>query len=234
MINYNLDQKLSEWNSLFLNWKNLQSQLKSKYKISHGGVFSSLSKRPLTWDLIKQKYFNILLFLTIFIIVIEFNVTSFNFFEAFQSCLLFSLIIAYFLGKSDQSKYDEKIKLISDIDKAFDLTNDLLDSDINVNYDQSNDPDGSGFEKSIEPYIHNMKEFMDEKERRETQSNAITNHLMGQAERSFESASSHLKNTDNLLTGQAEKYFESGSSNLKNANDHLMKIVGKHYKKQKQ
>ncbi len=54
-----------------------------------------------------------------------------------------------------------------------------------------------------------MKEFMDEKERRETQSNVLTKHLLKQAEESYESASSHLKST----------------------NDHLMKIVGKHYKK---
>jgi hypothetical protein len=209
MSNYNLDQKLSEWNTLFLNWKNLQSQLITKYKTSNGGIFSSLSQRPLTWDLIKKRYPNILLALTICIIVLEFNVNSFSFVEAFQSCLFFSLIIAYFMGKNDQKKYDEKMKLISDIDVAFDLANNLLEHDINVNYDKSHDLDGSEFEKSIEPYLNNINEFMDEKERRETQSNALTNHFMKKAEQSFESASSHLKST----------------------NDHLMKIVGKHYKK---
>jgi hypothetical protein len=113
------------------------------------------------------------------------------------------------MGKNDQKKYDEKMKLINDIDAAFDLANQLLEDDINVNYDNSRDPNGSEFEKSIEPYLDNMKEFMDEKERRETQSNVLTKHLLKQAEESYESASSHLKST----------------------NDHLMKIVGKHYKK---
>jgi hypothetical protein len=209
MSNFNLNQKLSEWNTLFLNWKNLQSQLITKYKTAHGGIFSTLSERPLIWDLIKKRYPNILLILTLCILVLEFTASSFSFFEAFQSCLFFSLIIAYFMGKNDQKKYDEKMKLINDIDAAFDLANQLLEDDINVNYDNSRDPNGSEFEKSIEPYLDNMKEFMDEKERRETQSNVLTKHLLKQAEESYESASSHLKST----------------------NDHLMKIVGKHYKK---
>jgi len=56
------------------------------------------------------------------------------------------------MGKNDQKKYDEKMKLINDIDAAFDLANQLLEDDINVNYDNSRDPNGSEFENSIEPY----------------------------------------------------------------------------------
>lgn len=207
MINYNLNQKLTEWNSLFMNWKNLQSQLKAKYKITHGGVFSSLSKRPLIWDLVKSKYFTILFVFTIFLIFLEFNLKSFEFFGAFKISLILSLVIAYFLGRIDQSKYDEKMKLILDVDIAFDLANNLLENDINVNYDKSNDPDGSEFDKSIEPYLYHMKEFMEEKERRETQSNAITNHLMSQADRSFESASTNIKNTDDYLKKIAGEFY---------------------------
>lgn len=215
MQNYNLNQKFLEWNSLFQNWQSLQRQLKAKYKISHGGIFSSLSQRPKTWDSIKRNYFKIVFVVIVLIIIVNFKSNfGLSLYESFVSCLFCPIIIGYFLGSREQKKYDEKLKLINEVDKAFDLANNLLENDINVNYDSSDDPDGSKFENSVSPFLLNIQEFMDEKERRENVSNRITNHFLDQAEQSFERGSAHLKEIDN----------------------HLMKIAGKHYinKKQKQ
>jgi len=215
MQNYNLNQKFSEWNSLFLNWQNLQRQLKAKHNISYGGIFSSLSQRPKIWDSIKINYFKIVFVIIVLIIIINFNSNMGpDLSESFMLCLFGPITIGYFLGRREQKKYDKKLNLINEVDKAFDLANSLLENDINVNYDSSDDPDGSKFENSVSPFLLNIQEFMDEKERRENVSNRLTNHFLDQAEQSFERGSANLKETDN----------------------HLMKIAGKHYinKKQKQ